>query len=267
MPDTVPGFVARLSRDAPALLANVLPSSGVRALCIVTNGRAGSSLLVDLLDAHPRIRCHGEIFEDWHDYPYLLIRGRLRAARVPGLGAYAFKLNTNNLGAGWSKDSSYRARVLRPAPLIDRLHRAGTQFVHVRRRNIYQQTISSMRNAEHEQLDDGLSPAERPPVEIDPPTFIATMRRMEGHDANMAEKLQRLRTITVWYEDDLEPAERHQFVADEIFGALGLESHPVTTSRKKLATQDPAESIANRAAVEQAVRATRYATFLEGAGQ
>ena len=105
MPDTVP-LRSRLRRDAPSLLANLLPGAGVRGLCIATNGRAGSSLLVDLLDAHPQMRCHGEIFEDWHDFPYLLVRGRLRAARLRGLRAYGFKINTNNMAAGWSKASS-----------------------------------------------------------------------------------------------------------------------------------------------------------------
>jgi hypothetical protein len=210
------------------------------------------------------MRCHGEIFEDWHDFPYLLVRGRLRAARFRGLGAYGFKLNTNNLGAGWLRESSPTARAIRPGPFITRLHRDGVVFVHVRRRNIFKQTISSMRNAAHEQQDDGLSPVDRPPLEIDPPTLISNMLRNERLDEYVATIAESLRTITVWYEDDLERADGHQQVADKIFAALEIGSVPVRAPTRKLAAADRSRDVANLDDVESTVRTTRFAKYLDG---
>jgi hypothetical protein len=220
-------------------------------------------LLVTLLDAHPRVRCHGEIFEEWHDFPYLLIRGRLRAARFRRLAAYGFKINTNNLGAGLLWDSSRTARALRPTVFIERLHRDGVLFVHVRRRNIFKQAVSSMRNAAHERHADGLLPSDRPPLEADPPTLISNMLRNERHDEYMVKLIESIPTITVWYEDDLERTEGHQRVADEILAALGIESVPVSTPRRKLASADRSRDVANLEEVERVVRATRFAKYLD----
>jgi len=113
--------------------------------CILTSGRTGSYLLVELLDSQPKIRCDGEIFAAWRDFPVRLVKGRQKAVRLRGAQAYGFKINTLFLSARFLAASPKRGGL----ELIRHLRDDGVMFLHLRRRNLMRQAVSTMRGEDH----------------------------------------------------------------------------------------------------------------------
>lgn len=115
-------FVAGRSRERPAFV-------------ILSRGRTGSTLLVDLLRCHPRIRCEGEVLS--HRIlvasPEAVLRARaaLCARRV-----YGFKLRPAHYGA---------QRIRDPKAFLAGLEAEGWQLLHLRRRNVLRVALSSLR--------------------------------------------------------------------------------------------------------------------------
>jgi len=94
------------------LATGMLPAPDIGRLCVLTSGRTGSELLVELLDSHPLMRCEGEIFTDPQRYPMPFVRGRMRAAARIGAKAYGFKFipgHAASLGHGKDMRSFVRA--------------------------------------------------------------------------------------------------------------------------------------------------------------
>jgi LPS sulfotransferase NodH len=258
--DPSPGWAARIKRDIRPYAANLLPARAAVRFCILTAGRSGSELLVHLLDAHPAIRCEGEVLRDWHDFPFLFARGRLRGARYRGFGAWGFKINQRYLTEEFGRTNPKGGL---PA-LVGRLRAHGFVFVHVRRRDLLRQALSGLRadltGLYHlRKTDDEQIGA----FDVDVPELMRILPLLESEDAELTELVGGLPHRTLWYEDDLSTRDRQQAAVDGLCDWLGLARAPVTTEFEKLAPPPQREQVKNYDEVAQAVGATRFGRFLD----
>lgn len=222
--------------------------AGTRFL-IVTAGKTGSTLLVDLLNAHPDIDCDQEVLSHQVLMPQRLVATR---AALAAPKAYGFKLRLPHLTTQGYPD---------PAMPLAWWHADGWQLIHLVRRNLLRRTLSSIvasrRPSPHHTRRDG--PVKLQPLTLDVEQLLARMGRQ--HEMNLAEQaaLADLPRLTISYEDDLVDAARHQPALDRVFAFLGLDPVPVTTRYVRIVAEPLERLITNFDEVRAAVRASPFA--------
>ena len=233
--------------------AGLLPRPKIGRLCILTNGRTGSELLVELLDGHPQMRCESEILREPQRDPLRFVRGRAHSAWRHGAKAYGFKFITGQASSlGWRRDLPGFLRALQAD---------GFVFVRLSRRNLLRQAVSSVRARQvrewHVRTQD-----ERGPSYIDPVQLIFTMRNLELLHEYLGTALPGA-PIDLVYESDLSEEDDRERTLATIFAAVGLEpAAPRSTLHKQTPTA-LADAISNLDEVAAALRTTRYAEHLE----
>lgn len=263
-------------------LTNAIPARGIRRLCILTTFRTGSQLLVELLDAHPNIRCEGEVMTAKPLLPFSFIRGRVRRASSRGFRAYGFKLLALHVMDHFNPPD--RA-------FIRRLASDGFVFVHLQRRDILRQAISYFRASVtgrwHERSDgprgprrpgwqdgftpitwrfasylDAAPPTDVGPLTVDVPTLFFALRLIEIQNEGLGWLVNGLPHLDLWYEDDLELPEGHQVTVDRICDLLQITSHPVTAGMTKIAEPRLETDVANLEKIRRHFTGTRYESLL-----
>ena len=233
--------------------AGLLPSPSIGRLCILTNGRTGSELLVELLDSHPDMRCESEILREPQRDPVRFVRGRVHSAWRHRAKAYGFKFITGQASSlGWRRDLP---------GFLNALEAHGFVFVRLRRRNLLRQAVSSIRARQvrewHVRTAD-----ERDASYIDPAHLIYTMRTLEMLHEYLETALPGTKLIDLVYEDDIGDEHNRERTLATLFSAVGLAPiAPRSTLRKQTPTE-LADAISNLDEVVSAVRTTRYAEYL-----
>ncbi|MCW5983234.1 MAG: hypothetical protein KIT09_34405 [Bryobacteraceae bacterium] len=217
---------------------------------IVAGLRTGSTLLVDLLDSHPEVRCEGELFAaSACPSPGDYLRERLRTVAARAYGFHC-KLGQVDSPMSWT--------------FLKELHAAGWRIVHVRRRNLLRQAASAMiaqqRGVWHDRSGANAAAWQ---VHLDSKRFLQALGHAELADIAYRAVMDRLPHLLVRYEDDLLRPEFHQATADRIFHFLGLPAAPVTARYCRSVSRPLADCIANFDEVVRAVRKTRYGRFLD----
>jgi hypothetical protein len=235
--------------------AGLLPQPKIGRLCILTNGRTGSELLVELLDSHPQMRCESEILRDAQRDARRFVRGRVHSAWRHGAKAYGFKFVGNQARSlGWRRDLP---------EFLTSLHEDGFVFVRLGRRNLLRQALSTVRAiqaAEWHSRTDSTRGATR----IDPVQLIYTMRNLEMLHQYVETVLPTPPAFDLTYEDDLEDEDRRAETLVRLFAAVGLEPAPPASTLRKQTPTSLADAIENLDEVTAALRTTRYAEHLDG---
>ena len=250
---------ARLARaDARDLVSAVLAPVRVPAarFCIYSTGRAGSELLVELLDGHPRLRCESEILAVPHVSTRAVLRGRaVRAARA-GADVWGFKLVNEHFR--WTHpagDSSF---------LVEQMLAGGFRFIRLRRRNVLRQALSHVKaEALATYHSRSHTDADSPLLAIDPVDLIFKMRQLEGWEAISDIIFDGVEMLPVWYEDDLADRASWDTTTSRVFEWLGLD--PVSTSSNLRVTTPGKiwEHVANYDDVAAVLMKTKYAPLLD----
>jgi hypothetical protein len=249
-------FVHRIRRDRRAYLAALGPRPAkIRKFCIVTNGRTGSSPLVDLLNSHPAIRCDEELLKEWRDLPFLYVRGHAAQAKREGCAAYGFKLNTGAVRLAPVETGNF-------GKLIDLLASDGFSFIWLQRRNLVRQVVSGLRGREHGFQIRGDEHSETRIV-ADPVQLVASLRTFAYQADVIGQRLEPYPHLDLWYEDDLEDPAVHQRTVDKICDYLGLPGAPVSTEFRKVAPARLHDAIANYDEIAQVLAPTPFAAFLD----
>jgi LPS sulfotransferase NodH len=244
-----------------------------RRLLVFTSGRAGSELLVSLVNSHPEILCDGEVLQRADRLPrlrpHLYVKGAasvsLRRARAGGQepSVYGWKLASNDLR--WHQHRF-------PDPTAFLRQAAGTDGVIVvlRRRNFVAQALSWL-HAEATQYHFSKSDSEAgvrfQKMKVDPEQLLAQTWIYEFEDRWIAEITSGLDRLEFFYEDDLLEASDQQEVADRIASAFGLPPAPVQTNLRRIAPLTPAERIENIDEVRPIFAPTRFAPLLDSIGK
>lgn len=167
--------------------------------------RTGSTLLVSLLNAHPQIRCEGELFRlgrwptilqpvarIWQRLPlsYLVYR-QARSLLLTRKTVYGFKL----IG---------RAQIADTPGFIRFVSQNGWKIIHLERRSLFDQAISGqVGNQTGRYFGQNQSPEPVMSVTIPPDNFRTTMSRMINTSRDNRRLLADIPHLTLTYEDDL----------------------------------------------------------------
>lgn len=246
--------LARAARDrwveltAYGALLRGRPAPAVRFV-IVSAGRAGSHLLVSLLNSHPDLYCHNDRF--------LLDRGRLSPyGLLDGLGR-------SRGGHCFGTQLPAHRIVGDPVALFERLHHEGWRFIHLKRDNLLRQSISALiakqRGRYHLRRGEPL-PSQS--VTLDPEALVRKMRRKAALLAHEEKVLDPFPRLELCYERDLVDPECHQPTANLVFQWLGLPEASVGTTLVKTGPADLSLAIANYGAIVHAVRLSPFERFL-----
>lgn len=233
--------------------SSLVPTGSMGRLCILTTGRTGSELLVELLDSHPRMRCEGEILQDPFRDPVRYVTGRAAIARLRKHDAYGFKINHLNARVG-----TYRTTL---AQVVRDLADDGFTFVRIRRENLLRQTISSLRAGE-EQSYHTREERHREALHLDPVHVIYLMRTIEVYEERIDSYVQDLDCMTLTYERDLESEAARGASLARVFALVGLEPAAVTTTLRQSTPRALADAVANHDELRDVLGKTRFAAYL-----
>jgi hypothetical protein len=258
------GVVTEARVFASSLLKTQNPE--VRKFLILSRARSGSTLLTQLLKAHPDITCEREV-----------LGLRVLAARSY-LNRLAEKATTRAYGAKLLSYQMIQVQRFRdPVGFLNRLADDGFRFIHIER-NSFAQTLSlyMAQTSRIYHQGDGSGTGRkiwehgdktrtpRAAVEIDVADFIRRLdwtRMLLDYERHCLKDLPHLK---VSYEADLADASAHQGVADRAYDWIGMPPapEPVAGGIKKILPSDPRQVIANYAALADGLRRSGLAHML-----
>ena len=245
---------------------NADPSARCTRFCILTTGRTGSTRLRLLLDSHPLVRCHGELFGEnlstlaapGSDAHQALLAERAadpaaflaRAFEPGGARAAGFKLLYGQLLNRWPG-------------LLDLLQAdRSVRIVHLVRRNGIKRFLSEYFvgtvTGRHLCPRDEEPPAVGP-VTIPVAALLADLEAVPVQAARIRDLFREHPFHEIAYEDSLDddgPAMR----AVQAF--LDVPPAPLSAGIRKILPDDPRLLIANFAEVAAAVRGTPFEPWL-----
>lgn len=228
-----------------------------RRFILFTQGRSGSTLLEQLLNNHPSIRCDTEIlnrtFFGRVVVPRAFIEGRARCMRSE---AYGFKLHLTHL----TDDQDIRD----PGRFLLDMHHCQWKIIHVVRDNLFRQALSNcvakQTGVWHRSKDQTGS---RPPaVTIDGNQLMTAIRWRANQLAREQQLIQDIPHLGINYERDLLNNEQHHTTANRLFAFLELPEHPVSATLKRTSRDDPSEYIANYHEVIDLLAASEFAHYV-----
>jgi ABC-type cobalamin/Fe3+-siderophores transport system ATPase subunit len=107
----------------------------------------------------------------------------------------------------------------------------------------------------------------RKTTDVDVRDLIGRMQYIEALTRFQDQSLSGIPHLEICYERDLLPQKEHQNTANRIFEFLGLAPTPVQTQLRKLTSNDLSQIISNIEEVEEALKNTRFAGFLDAYAQ
>jgi len=143
----------------------------------------------------------------WHVLPDLYISRRAAEADRSGLAAYGFKL--------------FPAHVAAPRRVILSLHQRGWHVIHIKRRCLFEQTLSLL-VAEQTGRYDGTHTDSVPRITIDPARFGAALHQRAGDIRKIERILASLSCLDIIYEDDLADSLCWDATVNRVCGFLGI---------------------------------------------
>jgi len=249
---------AQLLAASSRLRACVAPRSrDLPTFVVLSRGRTGSTLLLDLLRCHPLIHCDGEILSHrlFVTSPQELLRSR---AAIFASRAYGFKLRPTHCET---------QRMREGGAFLAALLAAGWRFVHLTRRDVLRVSLSRLMLAQtkvvHRRLGD--RPSDGTPVHIGASDLLSMLARVEREMQTERDLLAPLPHLTVTYEDDLLQEGRRQSTLDRVFDFLDLPSVPVSTRYLRLTTDRLSDFVQNHDELASTLADTEYARLLSGA--
>jgi LPS sulfotransferase NodH len=220
---------------------------------IVTPGRTGSELLVDLLNSHPDIVCEPEILIERRAAPERFAAGRATKAALGGAKAYGFKIHCGHFGYQMLRERS---------GYLSEVAGEGGTLIFLRRRNQLAQAISSVLAGQtrwHWRRQDG---GRFEPLAVDPVEVLMMLALFEESDRFVAGLLETVSHLELTYEDDLAEPAAQQATVDRICREFGLPSVPVSSDFVRLSPRRLQDTVANFDEIVELVRLTRFQRFL-----
>jgi LPS sulfotransferase NodH len=249
---------ARLRRVAtyaasPLVRAGRRPSQRFVIYC---PPRTGSDLLVSLLDAHPNVRCEGEILASPVSRPLTWFDGRSALASLRGHDVWGCKIITQHLQ--WFPETYGPAGDLLRA-LTDRDY----TIVHVRRRDWLLQALSLVHAAQTKYHFTAGDHVRFNRMTVDPEQVLYCLYAIEEQERLAEATLSELPRLELCYEDDLLTPDRQAATMDRLADALSIPRAPVQSDVVPGAPPTACERVDNLEDLANLLRHTRYARFLE----
>jgi LPS sulfotransferase NodH len=256
----VGGRLARAKlREAATYAASPLGHAGqrpARRFVIYCPPRTGSDLLVSLLDAHPSIRCEGEILATPIARPLTWFDGRSALASLRGRYVWGCKIITQHLQ--WYPDT-YGPSGQLFRQLVDREY----TIVHIRRRDWLLQALSLIHAAETKYHFTAGDDIRFEPMTVDPERLVYCLYAVEEQERLAEATLRGLPRLELCYEDDLRTPDRQAATMDRLADAFSIPRVAVQSEVVPGAPPTLCERVANLDEVAELLSRTRYARFLQ----
>jgi LPS sulfotransferase NodH len=209
-------------------------NSDVRKFLIVGRARSGTTLLTQLLSAHPEIQCDREVL------------GRFVTSPVNFLQCLASKSRTTVYGAKLLSYQMVQVQRFRdPVGFLRRLQAHGWQLIHLHRVTFDQtlsQVIAGKTRIYHQKSEIA---GQRPAIVLDPEAFC---RRIVWNDLLLRYErwcLGGLDHLEVGYEADLQTPQDQQNTVNRLAHAFGVAPVATNTEMHKVLPRDPRRIVAN----------------------
>lgn len=221
---------------------------------ILSGGRRGSHLLIDLLNSHSEFHVDGELL---HQNavprmlaPKLYLRGcHLRHRRK----VYGYKTSIGQL----------RMQSLDPGGFLAETVQRGGRIIYLDRTNLLRAVISReiahIRGRHRETVENSLAGHS---FHIDSRTVVSAIVQRLGVRQAETEILRDLPHCPISYEEDLLWSECHQGTCDRIFRYLDCASQSVKTTQARRSPADLSDVVSNFDEIAVAVRKAGLAEFL-----
>lgn len=241
--------------------ANSLGKTKPTRFVIFTNGRTGSNLLVSLLNEHPKLRIHSEIFGEYQ------LEDHINRSRINRIGAElyfqnAFRPMVAERAVGLKclyyhfNDRYGKIRGVPELSKVENLIQQDTdlKFIHLKRHDMLGCLISRYLASKSNNWEGGSY--SRDPVDLDLKWAREELDRMVSWEQEFDSKLPQERTLTTSYEALVSNA---QPVMDDIWSLLSLEPKEVQIRTKKQNTRPHSETIKNFEALRSALSGSKHA--------
>ena len=218
-------------------------------------GRSGSTLLVDLLDSHPDVRCELEILQRRVALPSAYVG--CRASLCPCV-AYGFKLLTYHV--------QHVHRGLDGAAFLRDLVSSGFGILHLRRMNLLRLALSNMYapyTGVWTQRTSWKGAAELPKMQVDMDELDHWLNRCKRAAEIELSYLGDLPRLEFVYEDDLEHAGYLQGTASRAYEYIGVGPATARTDLLRETTPELSGFVSNYDELGRGLRGTRYEQYLE----
>jgi LPS sulfotransferase NodH len=227
---------------------------------IFGQSRSGSTLLLELINAHPDINCEGELFNKIYRYvnpkwfllmlrrfPVLYINHRLKKSDSP---VYGFKL--------------FFFQVNDPEKLLKQLNRRGWKFIWIRREDILAQSLSNILALEtnhwHRRKNEN---ARQKTLTIPPERLLKVLKNRTRWKIKEQKMIENYDHLPVVYERDLKNKEKWQETLDKVFRYIGVEPVSVKTNLEKTDVRPYSERIENYDELIETMKNSQFAHLLE----
>ncbi len=226
------------------------PARSNAKFIIYCQGRTGSTLLVDLLNAHPCVRCDREVLA----VPSLFTEKFLNAKQaIYSDLAYGCKILSHQLmrQVGQARMHSFLQDVCAE----------GWQIIYLVRDNTVRHALSFMamrqRPKRHREVTDTSFSQATCHVEIkELKRQMENLRHEMLRDEALMSEVDHLRLV---YEQDLLDGGQHQETANRVFAYLGLEPAEVQTRLARTTSDSLADFITNAEEIEAFVQSSHLA--------
>lgn len=228
---------------------------------IVTNGRTGSTLLVNLLCAHPAIQCAQE----------LLNEARWRGARQPlGWLVRAFPAPYLTWHAGRATKPVFGFKLKTGGQVRDlgrtlhSLHRRGWRLIYLSRRDALSQTFSwTVAQASGRWQRAAVQAPARASITLNVADFMRDLSTCIADRYALAAMIAQLPHLALLYEDDLQYSEQWPATGARLCAFLGVTPAPLTSRIVKTWDRPYSEVVTNYAEIMAAVAASPFAHLVD----
>ena len=237
--------------------------SQVKYFILISNGRSGSTCLLDLLESHPQISTDPHNFFNYTNLPTDFSQKKYTYSRKNILG-FKFKSQPAN----FSQDDNNIIKAQRELQkLVDR----EVNIIYLRRKNILKRALSKLiaknelkkRNYNSNFTKKEYDSLEFNSFKIDVEELRKVIQECEAQEHFNQQVISQLPCLKLIYEEDLLKEEDHQNTLDKICIFLGTEYAPVHTKYAKISPNKMMDYISNYEELKQEFQNTCYSKYLD----
>lgn len=220
----------KLKKEYYSYLVSAVKRAPEKKFILFGQGRSGSTLLIDLLNSHPKISAHKEILNTSSSaggnvvpfrYPYRYVKGI--AARCES-EVYGYK----------TKIYQVEGHNVKPEIFLDKHVQEGWTIIYLWRENILKQAISGEKAAKTDIWHQRKKDANKVKIKLNPSNIIERIKFRKNVLEREKDIIEGINHIEVIYERDLLIKNEHQNVCNKIFERLNLRNKKVSTSLRKM---------------------------------
>ncbi len=210
-------------------------SSKYKRFVIVSQGRTGSSLLSDLLDQHPLIRCQSELLNHKVYFPLSFIQGM---SVYYADQCWGFKLKPTQLTNRQKLDAEV---------FLKDLSDKGFMFIHLTRSNIARRTLSALVGYSRKTYHKLEQNQCLQPVSIKPELFLSSIKHSLQSQEEENFYMQKIDCLRLVYEQDLLSPEAQETTFKKILDFLELPNanHSIKSNFMKVSSSNLYDDIEN----------------------